>query len=368
MPILLSSLQSMPVVSCGQTHHTRDTVTPALLPPVPRRGRHHAVVMPESLGADGSASETTTPSVPQDPHADGSEAGFAQALQAQLVSFLPAAETERDPRQLTILASPLLSAADQQWLVQCVRHYGLMPLLLAPGHPLHRSQLYELVHSVATLVIGDSLHHVADWLASHTRIPDYRFSGLHDLEQCDRLHQVLGRLSRRLTPAPYRQQRQRLQRLFLQTSRLYDAVHIGLDCESDWLFAHHRLYHHLGLRLECVVLPAVPLLWHPRVQPHWQTLPCRRLFVGPEVNLADTMTTGIDLLLTTRRPGTQSRFRLPTQMQVSASDNTVSIGYSGCLHRLQHLNTALQRFCTRDHAGDSFPDLRMLFSQSAPFG
>ena len=150
--------------------------------PAARQARHQAGVR-LALSTQAAA---MAPDLP--PDGGGVESGYAQTLLWLLQQALPEAVCHRDPVQITVLASPLLGNADQRALLAWLQEFGLTPLLLAPGQRLPLSQWYELVHSRATLVIGASLQPVADWLHAHTAIPDYRFNGLHDLAQCDRLN------------------------------------------------------------------------------------------------------------------------------------------------------------------------------------
>ena len=307
--------------------------------PAARQARHQAGVR-LALSTQAAAMEPDLP-----PDGGGVESGYAQTLLWLLQQALPEAVCHRDPVQITVLASPLLGNADQRALLAWLREFGLTPLVLAPGQRLPLSQWYELVHSRATLVIGASLQPVADWLHAHTGIPDYRFNGLHDLAQCDRLQQLLTRLSGRLPSASQRLQRRQLCDTLLHSSTL-SGVRLALALSADRLLAYLPLLRQVGLRLECTLLADTPSAHSGLLCPQTRhQLGCDHLLIGDSRHLAATLPLGADLLLSDQALCARQRGMPPPapcgtlpQLELTMSRQgreVASLGYHGIAVLLQ---------------------------------
>lgn len=236
----------------------------------------------------------------------GLEAGYALALKAIIQTLVQPATAAPLPGQITVLVSPLLTPADVEVLKSWIESYGLTPILLPDlaesldgrltergFNPLTQGgtqleQIRRLARSQATLVIGNSLHEVADELKARTGVPDYRFSGLHDLQQVDACNLLLSRLSCRRVPAAQRRSRRQLLDALLDCQFRLGVARVALAAESDWLFALSPLLHQVGAELVVGLIPsAPPACQHPQVKQALAALPCDQVSIGDLGLLAD---------------------------------------------------------------------------------
>lgn len=225
----------------------------------------------------------------------GLETGYALALQAILQALLPAEPATPRPRQLNVLVSPLMTPADVEALREWIEAYGLEPILLPDlgmsldgslgegGYtPLTqggttRAAIARMHQSIATLVIGESLGGVADWLMARTGIPDFRLPGLHGLQQSDRLNQILSRLSGQPMPARQRRCRRQLLDAMLDCQFRLGVARVALAVEWDLLLALAPALTEVGCELVAAVIPAMP----PQLsEDKLRALPCPRLAIG----------------------------------------------------------------------------------------
>lgn len=235
----------------------------------------------------------------------GLETGYAMAMEALLRLSLGDAEPQslRYPDQITVLISPLLTPEDVNALRRWIESYRLTPVMLPDlgqsldGHltgdgysPLTQGgtspqQLNQLGHSVATLIVGTSLHGVGDWLAQHTGSPVHRFAGLHDLASCDRLNSLLSTLSGRPVPQEQNRRRQQLLDAMLDCQFRLGVARCAVACESDLLLALSPALHDVGAELSCAVVPNAPTsLGLVATREQIEQLPCGEVYIG-DLNL-----------------------------------------------------------------------------------
>jgi nitrogenase molybdenum-iron protein NifN len=119
----------------------------------------------------------------------------------------------RRKKQVNVLCASMLTPGDTEAIKEWIEAFGLRPVLLPDigdsldGHlvdaettPLTlggtpRNEIAAMGESVATLVIGRSLHKAADLLKQRTGVPDFRFDHLLGLDACDAFTMALAEIS-----------------------------------------------------------------------------------------------------------------------------------------------------------------------------
>jgi len=196
------------------------------------------------------------------------ESGFALAVQAIITHLVP--ETRhagRRPRQVTVLASSMLTPADIEAIKEWIVAFGLSPLVLPDigdsldGHMISagystltyggtaRTDIARLGESAATLVIGPSLRRAADFLQARTGVPDYRFDGLMGLADCDAFIQTLSEISARPVPEHIERQRAQLQDAMVDCHFHLGAIPIAVAADGDLLGMLGRFLLDMGARV-----------------------------------------------------------------------------------------------------------------------
>ena len=196
------------------------------------------------------------------------ETGFALAVQAIIENLVP--ETRhvgRRPKQVTVLASSMLTTSDIEAIKEWIALFGLSALVLPDigdsldGHLIDggystltyggitRAEISRLGESVATLVIGSSLHRAADLLKSRTGVPDYRFDGLMGMADCDNFIQTLSDISGRPVPEIIERQRAQLQDAMVDCHFHFSAVPIAIAADGDLLRMLVRFFSDLGAKV-----------------------------------------------------------------------------------------------------------------------
>ncbi|MCU7940198.1 MAG: nitrogenase iron-molybdenum cofactor biosynthesis protein NifN [gamma proteobacterium symbiont of Bathyaustriella thionipta] len=206
------------------------------------------------------------------------ESGFAKALEAIIDTLVPNAEERgtvpgKRRRQINVLVGSFLTPGDLEELKDIIEAFGLRPVLIPDlsdsldGHldsadfsPLtiggtDVSELNNLGDSLATLVVGDSLHKAADKLKQRTGVDDYRFEHLMGLEATDRLIQVLHDLSGE--PVPYKLERQRaqLQDAMLDTHFMLGMTRFAVAADPDLLVGLSQMLAGVGGEIVAAVSP-----------------------------------------------------------------------------------------------------------------
>jgi len=212
------------------------------------------------------------------------ESGFAAAIEAMIDTLVPAAESAGTkpgmrPRQVNVLAGPMLTPGDIEYVKESIERFGLRPLVLPDisesldGHlgendfsPITTGgtpveDIRDMGESAATLVIGRSLHGAANLLRERTGVPDYRFDSLMGLNAVDKLMLALKEISGIPVPAHIERQRTQLQDAMLDTHFMLGQAKVVIAADADLLYSFADLVRSMGGRVIAAVAPArSPLL------------------------------------------------------------------------------------------------------------
>jgi len=305
------------------------------------------------------------------PDADGClESGFALALEAMIEALVPesAGPFRRGSLpQVTVLASPMLTAGDLEALKEWIGAFGLTAVvvpdladsldghLIAGGYSplsyggLPLAALGTLGQSLATLVIGPSLGRAADRMAQRTGVPDYRFAGLMGLDDCDALTQALSEISGRPVPATLERQRDQLLDAMVDCNFALGGAPLALAGDPDHLGMLCHYLAGLGADLTAVVASARA--------PGLSALPAERVVVG-DLDDLETLAAerGAQLLIANSHAAeAAARLQLPLiragfpLFDVAGGHVRRWIGYRGSRDTLFDLATHLSRRHGRSH-------------------
>lgn len=197
------------------------------------------------------------------------------------ISFpLPAGEGSRvgvvgrRKKQVNVLCASMLTPGDTEAIRDWVEAFGLRPVLLPDigdsldGHlvdaettPLTlggtpKSEIASMGESVATLVIGRSLHKAADLLKERTGVPDHRFDHLLGLDACDTFTMALAEISGQPVPAKIDRQRAQLQDAMVDTHFMTGFLRVGIAADPDLLLALGQFLAGVGAEIVAAVAPA----------------------------------------------------------------------------------------------------------------
>ncbi len=203
------------------------------------------------------------------------ETGFAAAVEAIVQTLVPRRPGGRkNPRQVNVLASSMLSPGDLEELRAWIEAFGLSPILLPDlgasldGHLIEqgfstltyggvsREDIESMGESVATLVIGRSMNRAADFLAAQTGAPDYRFDQLIGLKDSDAFTEVLSEISGRPVPKYFARKRDQLTDAMVDCQFQFGGARIGVAGDSDLLGALVEFFHGMGAHLVATVASA----------------------------------------------------------------------------------------------------------------
>jgi nitrogenase molybdenum-iron protein NifN len=207
------------------------------------------------------------------------ESGFALALEAiidvliEKSAHLPNSVGRRH-KQVNVLCASMLTPGDTECVRDWIEAFGLRPVLLPDigdsldGHlvdventPLTlggtpKSQIASMGESVATLVVGRSLHKAADLLKERTGVPDFRFDHLLGLDACDAFTLVLSQISGQPVPAKIDRQRAQLQDAMVDTHFMTGFLRVALAADPDLLVALGQFFAGVGAKIVSAVAPA----------------------------------------------------------------------------------------------------------------
>jgi nitrogenase molybdenum-iron cofactor biosynthesis protein NifN len=219
------------------------------------------------------------------------ESGFALAVEAIVDRLVPAHHSgHRNRRQVTILASSMLTPADLETLREWLAAFELTPLIIPDigdsldGHLIDDgystltyggtscADIARAGESIATLVIGGSLKRAADLLRKRTGVPDYRFAGLMGLDDCDAFIQTLSALAARPVPAQIERQRSQLQDAMVDCHFYLGNTPVAIAADSDLLGSFGAFLQECGARVAAAVASAQ--------SPRLATLPFTDVHVG----------------------------------------------------------------------------------------
>jgi len=207
------------------------------------------------------------------------ESGFAQAVEALINVMVPPAEQAGTrpgtrKKQVTVLVGSMLTPGDLEALKDMIELFGLRPVLVPDlsdsldGHLVETdfspltiggtavSELPELGNSLATLVIGASLHRAADLLAERTGVPDYRFDHLIGLDAVDGFVSTLSEISGEPVPEKLERGRAQLQDAMLDTHFMLGLSRVAIAADADLLKAFSDLVDGMGATTVAAVAPA----------------------------------------------------------------------------------------------------------------
>lgn len=193
------------------------------------------------------------------------ESGFALAVSALIEALVPqSASAGRYPWQVNVLASSMLTPGDIEGLKAWIESFGLHPVVLPDisgsldGHldpdgfsnltqgGVTVAEVASMGKSIATLVIGDSLHAAADLLKARTGVPDHRFRGLMGLADCDAFSEVLASLAEPPLPGHIERQRGQLMDAMVDCHFALGGSRIALAADPDLLTMLSRFIDSLG--------------------------------------------------------------------------------------------------------------------------
>lgn len=204
----------------------------------------------------------------------GLETGYALAVEALLKQLVPASEQAgQQPRQVNLLVSSMLTAADLDYLRRVLEAFGLTPVILPDlgrsldGHMTEADfvpvttggtpveDFARLGQAGLTLVIGRSLKAAGQWLQQQTGVPSLYFDGLMGLQASDRLIHTLHQHTGRAVPEWIERQRSQCQDAQLDSHFMLGMARIALAAEPDLLLSFSQLCQEMGAEIVAAVSP-----------------------------------------------------------------------------------------------------------------
>src|SRR3990167_3485194 len=204
------------------------------------------------------------------------ESGFAVAVKAIIDTLVPEqlGRAGQRPRQVNVLCSASLTPGDLEFISDSIESFGLRPLLIPDlsgsldGHldeaafnpsttgGLSVAELATAGQSIATLVVGQSLHGAADALAARTGVPQRRFGLLLGLDAVDAWLLALAEISGTPVPERWQRQRRQLQDCMLDTHFMLGDARLAIAADADLLLGFDALLRGMGARTVSAVVPA----------------------------------------------------------------------------------------------------------------
>ncbi|MEY3219988.1 MAG: hypothetical protein RIT27_1345 [Pseudomonadota bacterium] len=207
------------------------------------------------------------------------ESGFALTIKNIFQQLVESKQQEQNKRQINILCGSFLTPTDIETIKEMVESFQLDAIVLPDlsdsldGHVIDQdfspltiggtpiSNLQKLGQSIATFVIGSSLHDAADVLKEKTGVENHFFPHLMTLEQVDEFLLTLQRLSGKAVSAKYERQRAQLQDAMLDTHFMLGQMRVAIASEADLLFAFNALVSSMGGEIVAAVAPSnAPIL------------------------------------------------------------------------------------------------------------
>ncbi len=205
----------------------------------------------------------------------GFESGFAVAVKGIVETLIPADRTRVGlrQRQVNVLCGANLTPTDIEYLSDSIESFGLRALLIPDlsnsldGHlddgnfnPLTTggvsvADIATAGESIATLAVGESLHHAADILAERSGVPAYHFGHLLGLDAVDSWFSTLAEISGNPVPERWLRHRKQLQDAMLDTHFMLGQARIAIAADPDMLVGFARLLHTMGAEVVAAVVP-----------------------------------------------------------------------------------------------------------------
>jgi nitrogenase molybdenum-iron protein NifN len=238
------------------------------------------------------------------------ETGFALAVEAIITTLVPEGRAVAVlPRQVNVLASPMLTTGDIEAIKDWIEAFGLRPVVLPDigdsldGHLIEEgfstltyggtpcAAIKTMGQSIATLVIGPSLDKAADLLTARTGVPDHRFAGLMGIADCDAFTQALSEISGRPVPPKIERHRDQLLDAMVDCQFYLGATPVAIAADPDLLGMLSRFLTSMGAEIKV----AVSSVNTPRLA----GLPMAEVVVGDLEELERrSKQRGVDLLVT----------------------------------------------------------------------
>ena len=204
------------------------------------------------------------------------ESGFAVAVKG-IIDSLVEDNTQRVghcARQVNVLCHANLTPSDLEFICESLEDFQLSALLIPDlsgaldGHlsgtgfnplttgGLSIDALQTANDSIASLVIGASMHAAGKRLSNKTGVPNYYFASLMGLEQVDQWLMTLAQISAQPVPKKYLKQRQQLQDAMLDTHFMLSDSRIAIAADPDLLHGFSLALAEVGARVVAAVVPA----------------------------------------------------------------------------------------------------------------
>lgn len=207
------------------------------------------------------------------------ESGYALAVEALIKELVLPAEKAgtvpgKRPKQVNLLVGSSLTPGDLEVLEEWLEMFGLRAVMVPnvgdalDGHLTDKDfnpltvggllveEFKTLGDSVATLVVGDSLHKAADLLRERTGVPDYRFPHLLGMTANDQLVLALSEIAGVPVPPRLERQRSQLQDAMLDTHFMLGETRAALAGDPDMVFGMSEFLASMGVRVVAAVAPA----------------------------------------------------------------------------------------------------------------
>lgn len=220
------------------------------------------------------------------------ESGYALAVKAVLETLLPESNPLPNPlpqageganvknnvgrrkKQVNVLAGSFLTPGDVEHIKELIEAFGLRPLVLPDlsdsldGHLTEMefspvtvggtpvTDISSMGESIATLVLGNSLFEVADYLKAQTGVPDFRFDCLMGLDAVDSFVSALAEISGKPVPEKIERQRAQLQDAMVDCHFMLGFARVAIAANPDLLYGMSRLVTEVGCEVVAAVAPA----------------------------------------------------------------------------------------------------------------
>jgi nitrogenase molybdenum-iron protein NifN len=206
--------------------------------------------------------------------------GWAKAVLAMIKSLVPPSTpfTEKNPKQINLLAGCHLTPADIEELRDIVESFGLSAIVLPDvsgsldGHMpdgfspttmggTTLAEMRSMGASVATLVVGEQMRACGDEVERITGVPSIVFERLTGLAANDCFLAALAQLSGMPVPARQRRLRSQLQDAMLDGHFFFGGKKVAIAAEPDLLYALAMWLAEMGCEIvTAVTTTASPLL------------------------------------------------------------------------------------------------------------
>lgn len=254
------------------------------------------------------------------------ESGFAITVKGILETLVPETNTDETRRvglrrrQVNVLCGGNLTPGDLEFVSESIERFGLRPLLIPdlsgsldghlddqPFSPVTTGgvsieDIATAGESIATLVIGESLHAAGQLLEKRTDVPTYEFGHLMGLDEVDNWFMTLSEISGEPVPGTYQKHRKQLQDAMLDTHFMIGHARIAIGSDPDMLAGFSRLVTGMGAEVVAAVAPARGTAL--------QALAASKVIIGDLEDLENEAKANEAQLLLTNSHGVESAERL----------------------------------------------------------